>query len=232
MKPTDPSTLDAPALTAHDWVYQRLRTAIMEGRLEPGRGVTLRGIAADLEVSPTPVREALRRLAAEGAVVVLENRRVAVPEMSGARFTELVEARIALETAAAERALPAMGDQVLDRLAETDRALDAALAEGRVEDALRYNRAFHLTLYQANPSQILVPMIETVWLRLGPFIRMATRNIGQTYLTDRHVEAMDAIARRDSFGLRAAIEADIRDGMGKIGREELRAAQPSLAGES
>ena len=75
-------------------------------------------------------------------------------------------------------------------------------------------------------------MIETVWLRLGPFIRMATRNIGRTYLTDRHVEAMDAIARRDSFGLRAAIEADIRDGMGKIGREELRAAHLPLAGES
>jgi DNA-binding GntR family transcriptional regulator len=88
--------------TQQERVYSRLREAILNGHFEPGRSVTLRGVAKLLDVSPMPVREALRRLTAERALELLSNRRVAVPIMTITKLEEICDARIALETAAAE----------------------------------------------------------------------------------------------------------------------------------
>ena len=54
----------------HQWVYQLLRNNLLCGRVEPGKPLTIRGLAEILHVSPMPVREALHRLACEGAVEV------------------------------------------------------------------------------------------------------------------------------------------------------------------
>ena len=85
---------DAPL---HDRVYRSLRDALITGRIVPGRAVTLRGLAQSLGVSPMPVREAIRRVSAEGGLVVGPNRRVWVPAMDADRFDELVAARSLLE---------------------------------------------------------------------------------------------------------------------------------------
>ncbi len=81
----------------HEWVYLALCDSILAGEFVPGVGVTLRGIAASLDVSPMPVREAIRRLAAEGALEVHDNRRVSVARMNQKRFDELSLARLAIE---------------------------------------------------------------------------------------------------------------------------------------
>ena len=65
----NPRPLDAHPL-AHDRVYRQLRTRIMHGDLAPGQALTLRGIGKEYEVSMTPAREAVRRLAAEGALTM------------------------------------------------------------------------------------------------------------------------------------------------------------------
>ena len=63
-------------------------------------------------------------------------------------------------------------------------------------------------------------MIENLWLQFGPFMRMVLKHIGMSYVVDRHVEALDAIAKKDPLALRLAIAADIRDGMGELREEE------------
>ena len=83
--------------TVTQWVYQSLRQAVMDGDFMPGRQLTIRALAQMLDVSPMPVREALRQLAAENALAIQGNRRVMVPQMTAMKFTELCEARIAVE---------------------------------------------------------------------------------------------------------------------------------------
>ncbi len=207
--------------TVQEWVYQQLRTMIMAGQFIPGHSVTIRGVAKMLGVSPMPAREALRRLVAEGALNLLPNRRVTVPDMSPAKFQELCDVRVALETLAAERALPAIDSARLELLRQIDAEIDRAMAAGDAESHLVKNQQFHLTLYQATPSQVLVPLIENLWLQFGPFLRMALNRIGSSWVMDRHVEALDAIAKKDPYALPIAIEADIRDGMGHLGKGEL-----------
>ena len=68
---------------------------------------------------------------------------------------------------------------------------------------------------------VLVPLIESVWLRFGPFMRLVYGRFGTAILIDQHERAIEAIAARDEAGLRAAIRADILDGMNEIGAASL-----------
>lgn len=90
---------------AHERVYRVLRTRIMHGLIEPGASLTLRGIAREFGVSMTPAREAIRRLAAEGALKISSSGRVSAPELSNDRIEELAALRALLEPELASRAL-------------------------------------------------------------------------------------------------------------------------------
>ncbi len=94
-----------PDLTgaAHDRVYRSLRARIMHGELEPGASLTLRGIAKHYEVSMTPARESVRRLAAEGALQLSSSGRITTPALSNERIEELATLRALLEPELATR---------------------------------------------------------------------------------------------------------------------------------
>ncbi len=209
--------IDKPeSLKTHQWVYQLLRNNLLCGRIEPGVPLTIRGLAEILDVSPMPVREALHRLACEGAVEVKNNRRVIVPRMTAEKFSELCDLRILLETHAAEGALPYITDADIAELERLDARIDSAVEKHDVDEITLFNQDFHRALYSANPNQISVPLIESLWLQLGPFSRIAISKLEKVYLVDRHVEAIEALKQRNRFGLRRAIEADIRDGIASI----------------
>ncbi|WP_421866267.1 GntR family transcriptional regulator [Motiliproteus sp.] len=210
-----------PSQTVTQWAYQSLRNALMVGQIPPGRALTIRGLADLLGVSPMPVREALRQLAAENALEILGNRRVTVPQMTAMKFTELCETRIALECHAALRALPYVDNERLEQLRQLDLEIDQAQKGGELEQINRLNQRFHRLLYGANPHQITLPLIESLWLQLGPFVRLATQQLQDHYLIDRHKEAITAIERQDSLALQLAIASDIRDGLAFAGTPEM-----------
>ncbi|MBS7543699.1 GntR family transcriptional regulator [Ancylobacter oerskovii] len=213
------SLADEPRLTGEtvqQWVFRRLRRAVMSGRFPPGQAVTIRGLAEALGVSAMPVREALRRLVAERALVLLDNRRVRVPEMTAQRFDELFAARTLLEVEAAARALPFADPAFCERLAALDRLSDAAWRQGDIEAMIETNLAFHTALYSTRADSVLMPLIESVWLQIGPFMRLALTDLEEHYRVDRHREALDALAAGDEAALRRAIEADIHDGIGHL----------------
>ena len=203
-------------LKTHQWVYQLLRNNLLCGRIAPGIPLTIRGLAQILDVSPMPVREALHRLACEGAVEVKNNRRVIVPSMTPEKFRELCDLRILLETHAAEGALPYVNESDIEALEVIDDRIDQAIEINDVDYISLHNQAFHRYLYQVNPHQKSVPLIESLWLQLGPFSRIAISRLEKVYLVDRHIEALEALRQRNLFGLRRAIEADIRDGIASI----------------
>ena len=207
-------------LKTHQWVYQLLRNNLLCGRIAPGIPLTIRGLAQILDVSPMPVREALHRLACEGAVEVKNNRRVIVPSMTPEKFRELCDLRILLETYAAEAALPYIKEDDIDALEAIDGKIDQAIEMDDVDGISLHNQAFHRYLYQVNPHQKSVPLIESLWLQLGPFSRIAISRLEKVYLVDRHVEALAALRQRNLFSLRRAIESDIRDGIASINTVE------------
>ncbi|MCV6611535.1 MAG: GntR family transcriptional regulator [Amphritea sp.] len=209
------------SVTITQWVYRTLRNAVMYGEILPGRALTIRELAGILDVSPMPVREALRQLAAENALEIQGNRRVMVPRMTAMKFNELCEARIAIESHAAARALPYIDAPCLQNLRDLDRAIDEAQEQGDLEQISILNQNFHRALYMANPHQVTLPLIESLWLQLGPFMRLATSKLDEHYLVDRHNEAMAAIEKKDAFALQLAISADIREGIAFAGTPEL-----------
>lgn len=210
---------DEPRLareTVQQWAFRRLRRTVMSGRFPPGQAVTIRGLAEALGTSPMPVREALRRLVAERALVLLDNRRVRVPEMTAARFEQIVTVRILLETEAAARALRHADGPFRARLQALNRASDEAVAAGDVEATIETNLAFHAALYSRPADNVLLPLIESVWLQIGPFMRLALQDLETHYPVDRHAEALAALAANDEPALRRAIAADIKDGIGHL----------------
>jgi DNA-binding GntR family transcriptional regulator len=202
----------------HASVYEELRRRLITGKIVPGVGLSTRGLALELGVSQMPVRDALSRLAAEGAVEIRSKRKVEVPPMTQDRFTDLLDCRLMLEPEAAVRALPHINATRLRRLREIDAALDAAMEAGDVIGYMECNFAFHFNIYRANGRATLNRLIEALWLQFGPFMRLVYGRYGTANLVDQHRIALSAIEARDAEALRRAIAGDIADGMGLIGR--------------
>lgn len=199
-------------------IYNELRRRLVTGKMAPGHGLSTRSLALELGVSQTPVRDALSRLAAEGAVEIRSKRRVLVPAMTQERFDDLLRCRLLLEPEAAALALPHIDVSRLARLRAIDATLDAAIESGDPDAYMECNHAFHFTLYAAQGRRTLTQLIETLWLQFGPFMRVVYGRIGATHLIDQHRAAIDAVAAGNGEALRAAIAGDIADGMGLIGR--------------
>lgn len=202
-------------------VYNELRTRLVTGRMSPGHELSTRSIAAELGVSQTPVRDALSRLSAEGAVTIRSKRRVRVPAMTADRFEDLLRCRMLLEPEAAALALPNLDASHLRQLREIDAKLDAAILSGDADAYMQANHAFHFTLYRAQSRRTLLQLIETLWLQFGPFMRLVYGRVSNAPLNDNHQAAMAAIKAGNADALRAAIAADISDGMGLISRTGL-----------
>lgn len=200
------------AATAQEYAYERLRFAIMVGGVPPGAALTIRGVAEALSLSHTPVRESLRRLCAEGALSSQSNRRIITPPMTEERHQELICTRVALEQLAVSRALPYVNDKHLDELTEIDLQMDAAISRQAYVDLVILNQHFHSTLYGLNPEQVCLPMIESAWLQLGPYNKLAAEHAGELTGEDWHKRLIDSLRARDNATAQQAIEADIRDG--------------------
>ncbi len=208
---------DPPPPVLHAEIYDRLRQRMIDGEIMPGADLSTRGLATEMGVSQMPVRDALSRLAAEGAIAIRSKRRIEVPAMTAARFADLLDCRLLLEPAAAALALPHIDAAALAALRAIDARLDAAMAAGDVTGYMKANAAFHFGIYRASGRATLNRSIEALWLQFGPFMRVVYSRYGTATLVDQHRIALDAIDAGDAAALQAAIAADIADGMGLVG---------------
>jgi GntR family transcriptional regulator, rspAB operon transcriptional repressor len=105
-----------PARQSAEYVYRRVRDAILDGELPPGETMSQVVLAEELGVSRTPLREALRMLQGEGLVEARPNRRVRVAPISATDLEELYAVRVALEAQALRLAVPRMTPEDIARL--------------------------------------------------------------------------------------------------------------------
>lgn len=203
--------------TLADTAYDALSDLLASGRLAPGDKLSLRQTAAALGVSVMPVREAVSRLASDGALEVAPNRALRVPMLGAEAFRALAETRMAVEGLAAERAAArrSAGDLAAIRKAE---AAFRSLAESERPDGARavaLNRDLHFAIYAACGLDPLREIIARLWLKAGPVLNLDLRahpeRLRQGFAVRRHAEALAAIAARDGAAAAAAIAADIGD---------------------
>ena len=206
-RPTDPGT------AAHDRVYRALRQQIMHGERPPGQPLTVRGLAKAHGVSMTPAREALRRLAAEGALTLSSSGRVTTPDLTNERIEELATLRALIETELASRALPRAHFALIERL----QAINMANAEAAVKhDAVAYirtNLEFHRTLYLRAQAPAMLAIAETVWLQLGPTMRAVYSRIVRSEPPQHHRMIIAALKAGDEPALRLAVRTDVTQGL-------------------
>lgn len=205
----------ASKFTLQERIYRKLREAIGTGRFASGEVMTLRGIAADFGTSAMPVREAMRRLAAEKALEMLPNRLIRVPLVSRQRFDELTELRQLLEGRCAAAAAVRASDTELREIQLLSNRLSEAIKHEDYSYILRTNHEYHFAVYRAANSPVLLEVVETLWLQSGPYLAALSRalqqrksRLGELNLS-RHEEITAALLAGDGEAARSVLADDI-----------------------
>jgi DNA-binding GntR family transcriptional regulator len=210
--PIKPRLAD-PNAAAHERVYRSLRQQVMHGEMAPGQPLTLRGLAKQYDVSMTPVREAARRLVAEGAFTMSSSGRISTPELTSERSEELASIRAMLEPEMAARALPRAHFALIERLTAINGLNQEAVMNQDAVAYVRSNLEFHRTLYLRAQTPAMLAMIETVWLQLGPTMRALYQKIRRRELPQHHRLILAALRAGDEPGLRLAVRTDVTQGL-------------------
>jgi DNA-binding GntR family transcriptional regulator len=207
----DPSTLS-------ERVYQKLRAALIGGRLSLGEVVTLRGVAAMLGTSVTPVREAILRLASDGALELLPNRLIRVPELSLKRFRELTDMRILNEGEAVARAAKHVTAETIKILERINKEEQLAVAEDKSYlERSRINQEFQFTIFRLANNEVQLSIIEMLWLRAGPYIAtfeklsQALTPSERKRLNSYNTKILKALKAKNSEVARKALTIDLQD---------------------
>lgn len=205
---------DEPA-TLGRRTYAELSSLLMRGELSPGDKVSLRSLALRLGVSMQPVRQAVDRLVADEALEVLPNRAVRVPLMTAVRLSELTVIRVAIEGFAVEQAAASWTAAQMAEIVKHDAAFRRECRK-RTPDASRAvvaNRDLHFSIYRAAGLPSLLPIIEGLWLRIGPVLNLDMRESPQRLTMGAaercHAQLLAGLAQRDGAAAQAALKADI-----------------------
>ncbi|MBN9235812.1 hypothetical protein QV13_07400 [Mesorhizobium hungaricum] len=190
--PPLPKIVSAQGTSVERQVYGAIRFALMSGAIQPGARLTIRSLSEELGVSPTPVREALKRLEADGAVTGRNKSAFVVYDPDKVDFEELFEIRLALECQAIRRAAKkARRDDInlLRRMTEDYHKILTG-KERSVQRALSENFRFHFEVYRLSGSTMLVELIETLWLRIGPTLQRYMPSHGNISFHNKMIDAL------------------------------------------
>jgi DNA-binding GntR family transcriptional regulator len=194
-------------LSKSDIVAREIRALIEEGELVPGTVLRQRDLAERFRVSPTPVREALRQLEAEGFVTNALHRGATVVRTEDARLKENFLIRAQLESLGAGLAATKATEEDLDELEAILEKLSACSADDPARTEL--NRRFHFAIYECARSPVLLSLLNLLWRSLdgGP------RAIGSPQeSTTQHRRLLGALRDHDSEAAAEATRRHIMEG--------------------
>jgi DNA-binding GntR family transcriptional regulator len=165
------ATPDQGATTKQERVYRAIRERILSGAYGPGYRVVIDALAAEFSVSALPVREAIRRLEAEGLVVYRPNAGAQVAPAEPGVFEEEMTVLAVLEGYATALAAPELGEAELRRLTEINEAMVEAMERLDSLKFGRLNQEFHAVVYEHCPNEALVALLRDVARRLDAIRR-------------------------------------------------------------
>ncbi|HEV8132709.1 MAG TPA: GntR family transcriptional regulator [Acidobacteriota bacterium] len=170
--------------TISDIVLERIREDILSGRLKPGEKINQNRLTKELGVSIIPLREAFKRLQAEGYINIIPHRGAYVGELSHDEIEDIYLVRAELEELAAALAAENLTEDDIKTLRALFRSMKKATKEHRRQELLALNRKFHFTIYRACRRKHLLEILEDLWDRSSRY-----RNL-QTFLPRRAEEEL------------------------------------------
>jgi DNA-binding GntR family transcriptional regulator len=194
--------------TKAEAVYGEIRRRILTGTLEPAAPINQDALAPELGVSVTPVREAVRRLEAEGLVQFQAHKTVIVTPLSRDELRELYDLRLQLDPYAASLAATRATDGDLDEI--------EALARGPASDdpleQLIRNRAFHRAIYSCSGNNLLIETLDRLWERTDRYrIILVRRDVAALVANREHVEIAKTMRARRPRTVAKMIRQHIAD---------------------
>lgn len=179
-----------PPHLARGVIEERLRSAILDGRLPPGTAVRQQELATLFGVSRMPVREALRQLEAQSLLQVVMHKGAVVAPLIGEDAVDTYALRVLLETEALRQSIPSLD---ADDIAQARSYIRQLENETRHAEIGRLNRLFHMALYSKAKNQKLLRMIEIELNEKERFLRFHLSSMGLGKLTqDDHIALVDA----------------------------------------
>lgn len=202
--------------TTQDSIYRRIRQSLLAGQTHPSEPLSIRRLVERFGVSATPIRDALSRLEAEFILVRGPNRVLMIPNLSVGELKDIHQLRIAIEGLSAELASQRATKYEIEVISNLCDAMEAALAKGDADTYLSLNWSFHKAVYEAAHSDVALHIIENLWLRSGPYLRLpvlidTTEQPSKSRARSMrfHRACLDALRTRDAEAARDAIQSDI-----------------------
>ena len=197
-------------------VYKQLSDLLMSGRVMPGEQLSLRTIAEGLGVSVMPVREAVHRLLSEKALVLLPNRVLKVPTMTVSQFAEITSIRIHLESLATREAARRVDERALAdiRSAHERFAKEISAKKPNESNLIALNKELHFAIYRQAQMPMLLEMIESLWLRIGPILNYDFRSnslrVKEHVSATHHQSIVSALEKGDALAASQALAGDLQ----------------------
>lgn len=203
--------------TLADQAYDRLRSALASGTFKPGESVSIRQLARLLNISATPARDAISRALWERSLEAGPQRTVVVPSLNVANINDLYTIRVNLEGLATELATPNFTEPSIRQLEGLLKVYQGAMEKPDYRKVLQANENFHFYIYDKSRNPLLIEMIRSLWLKMGPSMHL----LRSSYLKDRtglehHTAILSALRSGDPRAAREALIADLRDGRAVI----------------
>ncbi len=192
--------------TKAEAVYDEIRRRILSGMLEPAAPINQEALAPELGVSVTPVREAVRRLAAEGLVQFQAHKTVIVAPLSRDELREIYAVRLQLDPYAASLAATNASEAELD---EVDRLARAPVSDDVLEQ-VALNRAFHRGIYSRSGNARLTEILDRLWEQTDRYRLVVLRRDMHVLAAAReHVEIAEALRARQPRTVARLIRAHV-----------------------
>jgi DNA-binding GntR family transcriptional regulator len=197
--------------------YAELKRALFHAKFKAGDVLSIRMLAQSLGTSTMPVREAVTRLITEGALEPLPRLGVRVPILTETQEREIYIVRYSLEGLASELAASAITDDEIASMEAYEAQLENAIERELPAEAARANVQFHLTLYKACRTQLLIDLIEAIYLRYAPSLYAVLERLPigsekkSAFIHNHHSTILDALRRRNPRDVRRALERDLAD---------------------
>jgi DNA-binding GntR family transcriptional regulator len=196
----------------HQIVYKRLVANIIAGTVSPGQKLLPNKIAQQMNVSTTPVREALNRLAAKGFAIHHEKRGWVASELSKVKFKEIFHLRELLECEAISLAAARRTPETLQELEIAQHHYEKVDKENDPIKLFEANRVFHMLAYKDAGSQMMQSIIDQLWDLSSPYYQILFRQSlvpKPTVGINHHVKIVQAIKKQDPKQARYWLKQDI-----------------------
>ena len=187
----------------HEATFQTLRSLLVEGKIAPGSKLNERELAERLNVSRTPIREAIRRLAADGLVELIANRGAIAIELSLADVIHTFDVIAQLEGYSGELAAQNISDSTLSELEALQYEMMASYARRDLSSYYKLNLGIHHLINQAANNPVLTKLFSQVNARIEA-LRFRSNQDGVKWekAVEEHQEMLDALKARDSARMR------------------------------